>query len=255
MVVSALSVRDRNDNLVGCTAGHFAPHRGDLGHQPRAHDLRNPLSVIALYAECLQDAEDVLSHQQIQFVARIKSSSKFMQRLIDNLLDLAKIEAGKLDLSLERTDLTTLVARNLDLSRAFGDVRGIELVFQHDRTPIVGLVDGDKVEQVLNNLLTNAIRFSPEGGRIEITLRRSDAEAVVAVKDDGPGIPAEERAKLFRPFQRTSVQSVSKERGTGLGLAIVKRIVEGHGGRIWVESEVGQGSTFAFTLPLTERPE
>jgi signal transduction histidine kinase len=111
--------------------------------------------------------------------------------------------------------------------------------------------DGPKLEQVLNNLIGNALKFSPPGAGVEVRLVRDGDRAVVSVRDQGPGIPAAEVGKLFRFFQKTSVRSTGGERSSGLGLAIARKIVEGHGGAIWVETEAGRGSTFSFALPLT----
>ncbi len=217
-----------------------------------AHDLRNPLNAIQMYSEFLSDeASEVLTPEQIEFVSIIHSSSQFMLRLVNDLLDVAKIESGKLELNLARTDLIDLIQHNVTLNNTMASKKNISIDFQYDQDIPETLVDTAKIEQVLNNLIVNAIKFSNEGSVINVKVARSGKEAVISVKDQGQGIPANEIDKLFKPFQRTSVRSTGGEDSTGLGLAIVRKIVMGHQGRVWVESEVGKGSTFYVALPST----
>ena len=216
-----------------------------------AHDLRNPLNAIQMYSEFLSDeASEVLTPEQIEFVSIIHSSSQFMLRLVNDLLDVAKIESGKLELNLARTDLIDLIQHNVTLNNTMASKKNISIDFQYDQDIPETLVDTAKIEQVLNNLIVNAIKFSNEGSVINVKVARSGKEAVISVKDQGQGIPANEIDKLFKPFQRTSVRSTGGEDSTGLGLAIVRKIVMGHQGQVWVESEVGKGSTFYVALPL-----
>ncbi|MHB8204916.1 MAG: sensor histidine kinase [Desulfomonilaceae bacterium] len=216
-----------------------------------AHDLRNPLNAIQMYSEFLSDeASEVLTPEQIEFVSIIHSSSQFMLRLVNDLLDVAKIESGKLELDLTRTDLIDLIRHNVTLNNTMASTKNISIDFHYDQDIPETLVDTAKIEQVLNNLIVNAIKFSNQGSVINVKVARSGKEAVISVKDQGQGIPANEIDKLFKPFQRTSVRSTGGEDSTGLGLAIVRKIVMGHQGRVWVESEVGQGSTFYVALPL-----
>ena len=216
-----------------------------------AHDLRNPLDVILTYSRFLLDAAAPrLTREQVEFVHTIRSSSEFMLRLVNDLLDISRIEAGKLQLDLEPVDLAALLRRNAALNRVLAERKSIHLLlFEEAEVPPFAL-DASKIEQVLNNLIGNAIKFSPPGGLVEVRLARAGPEAVVSVADTGPGIPAAEREQLFRPFGKTSAKGTAGEKGAGLGLAIVQKIVLGHGGRIWVESEPGRGSTFYVALPL-----
>jgi PAS domain S-box-containing protein len=217
------------------------------------HDLRNPLSLVSTASAFLLDDTNRLLPEikRTDFLRRINSSSTFMLKLIDDLLDMVKTEAGRLDLKLEDGDLRGLIEENLALNRIAADKKGIRLDF----TPESGLpafgFDRGKVEQVLNNLISNALKFSESGTAITVQASRVNGTVVVSVRDQGQGIPAEELEKLFKPFSKTTVRSTAGEKGTGLGLAICRKIVEGHHGRIWAESEPGKGSNFSFSLPVT----
>lgn len=221
-----------------------------------AHDLRNPLSVIMSYSNFLmEDAGAALNDEQREFLRIIRQSSEFMLHLVNDLLDIAQIEAGQLRLDLQPTDLVALVRRNLALNRVLAAKKNIEIQLNDEPLPPLPL-DASKMEQVLNNLMDNAVKFSPPHTTITVRVARApddDSSVLLTVQDQGPGIPPNELDKLFKPFQRASVKSPSGEKGTGLGLTIVKKIVEGHNGRIWVESQVGQGTTFFVTLPLQGR--
>jgi hypothetical protein len=136
------------------------------------------------------------------------------------------------------------------LNRVLASNKDIEIQTAIDGPLPKMRLDPDKIEQVLNNLISNAIKYSHPNSTITVQLTREDTHVLLSVQDEGQGIPAEDIDKLFKPFQRTSVQSTAGEKSTGLGLVIVKRIVKGHGGKIWVESEVGEGSTFFVSLPF-----
>ncbi len=220
-----------------------------------AHDLRNPLSAIMTYSEFLaQDMDGILAPEQREFLETIQSSSEFMLRLINDLLDIAKIESGKLQLSRQPTDLAALVRRNVTLAAVMAAKKDIDIRLVDEALPVVS-VDPTKITQVLNNLISNAIKFSRPGTCVTVRVERQGDEALLSVQDQGQGIPAGEFDKLFQPFSRTSVRSTAGEKDTGLGLAIVRRIVTGHGGRIWVDSEVGVGTTFHVALPLNPAPD
>jgi len=217
-----------------------------------AHDLRNPLGVISSYAEFLADeAAAVLNAEQREFVATIRESSEFLLKMINDLLDISAIESGKLRLDLAPVALAALLERNIALNRVLAEKKQIHVELRLDADLPELSLDAGKIQQVLNNFLSNACKFSHSGTKVEVRLYREGADAVVAVRDQGQGIPAAELERLFKPFQKTSVRSTAGESSTGLGLAIVRKIVAGHGGRVWVESEVGHGSTFSFSLPLS----
>jgi PAS domain S-box-containing protein len=219
-----------------------------------AHDLRNPLSVVSTASSfLLDDAGRLLPEaKRTDFLRRINSSSEFMLHMIDDLLDVAKIEAGKLDLEFEDGDLCVLIDENLTMNRMLAEKKGIRLDFVPERSLPPFRFDRGKVEQVLNNLISNALKFSVPGTAVAVQASRVNGNVVVSVRDHGQGIPAEELDKLFKPFSKTSARGTAGEKSTGLGLAICRKIVEGHHGRIWAESEVGKGSVFSFSLPLAE---
>lgn len=222
-----------------------------------AHDLRNPLEVILTYSEfLLEDTAAVLGPEQTDLIHTIRSSSEFMLRLVEDLLDVTRIEAGRLELDLAPADLPALVAANVGRNRVLAAKKGIEISLQSQGEIPRMKLDGSKIEQVLDNLIGNAVKFSPPGSPVDVRLARDgdgDGDRVIlSVHDRGPGISAEVLGKLFEPFSRAHVRGTSGEKGAGLGLAIVKRIVSGHGGEIRVQSEPGKGATFQVCLPLSQ---
>ncbi|HEY0099891.1 MAG TPA: HAMP domain-containing sensor histidine kinase [Pyrinomonadaceae bacterium] len=218
-----------------------------------AHDLRNPLQVIEGYSQILLDKHfGELTAEQHKFISVIRKNSDFMLNLITDLLYISKIEAGKLQLELKETDLAALLERNVELNRLMAGQKQINILFTHREDLPALLIDAPKIEQVLNNLISNGIKFSHPGSKVEVWATKREREVVVSVRDEGQGIPANEIDRLFIPFENLSVKSTGGEQSTGLGLAIVKRIVEGHGGSIWVQSESGVGSNFSFSLPFIE---
>ncbi|HEX8352303.1 MAG TPA: HAMP domain-containing sensor histidine kinase [Pyrinomonadaceae bacterium] len=219
-----------------------------------AHDLRNPLQVIEGYSEML--AEGILgavSTEQQKVISVIRKNSDFMLKLVTDLLHISKVEAGKLHLELQETDLPTLLETNVELNRLLAAQKQIDISLSSGEGIPALRVDAAKIEQVLNNLIGNAIKFSHPKTTVEVRAARREGDVVVDVRDEGQGIPAGEMDRLFIPFESLSVKSTGGEQSTGLGLAIARRIVEGHGGEVWVRSEVGVGSTFSFSLPLSGR--
>ena len=216
-----------------------------------AHDLRNPLGNIHSLADFLEaDAASVLSADHLDFVATIKQQSKFMLDLVSDLLDVAAIDSGHLNLRRESVDLVALVAHSVAMHRRLATTKDITIGFDAASAAPALFVDPGKIEQVVNNLLDNAVKFSPRASRVDVAVVSADGALTVSVQDYGQGIPEADRSKLFLPFGTTTVRGTEGERSTGLGLSIARRVVEGHGGRIEVSSEVGEGSTFSFTLPL-----
>lgn len=217
-----------------------------------AHDLRTPLGVIMSYAYFLEsDTPQTLDDRQREFVSTIKRTSEFMLNMVTDLLDVTAIEGGSVTLNRQPADLVELIRGNVKLNGVLSARKGIAIDLEAPSSLPEVAFDRGKIEQVLNNLISNAVKFSHPDRPAHVSITASDGVVTVAVRDQGQGIPEADLPKLFKPFSKTSVQSTAGEPSTGLGLAIVRNIIEGHGGRIWVESEVGHGSTFSFTLPLT----
>lgn len=214
-----------------------------------AHDLRIPLGIIHFYSKLLLDESADMAAEERDFIARIQSSSRFMRQLVDEMLDLAGIESGKLNLQTEVLDLGQLVRYNADFHRPLAAQKGISLEVE---TAVEGLrvvADPDRLEQVLNNLVSNAVKFSRAGDRVRIRVEAGDQRGRVAVEDEGCGIAAERLPHLFKPFVQ-GTKGTAGEKSTGLGLAIVRKVVEAQDGRVGVESAAGKGSTFWVELPL-----
>lgn len=215
-----------------------------------AHDLRNPLSVIQSYSEFLRDeAAETLDKEQREFVEAIWDASRLMLSIIDDLLDVAQIEAGTLRLELQMSDLGDLVRKNVVLNRGLAARKNIRLELSVPDEPVMISVDPRKIQQVLNNLINNAIKYSHAGSTVRVEVETGTDSARITVHDEGQGIAEEVIPWLFQPFGKAHRRGTSGEPGTGLGLAIVRRIVEGHGGEVSLESEIGKGTAFTVALP------
>jgi signal transduction histidine kinase len=215
-----------------------------------AHDLRNPVATILVHSDLLrEDASAGLNEEQAGFVSNIQRSSEFMLQMIDELLDISSIEAGMLRLDRRPSDPHKLLEHTVGLNAGLARQKHIHVSVQIEGVLPRLSLDEWKIAQVLNNLISNAVKYSQPGTAVEVCAVAEDGGVRISIRDQGPGIPEAERGRLFQPFGRTSVRSTNGERSTGLGLAISRRIVEGHGGHIWVESQVGVGSVFIFTLP------
>jgi signal transduction histidine kinase len=215
-----------------------------------AHDLRNPLGVVVGVVDLLSDElADSLSEENRQLFSRVASSVEYMLGLIDDMLDYSKIDAGRLELQLTPIDVTDLIRQNLEFNTILARKKGISVHFESQGNPPLLNLDSRRIQQVLNNLLSNALKFSHRGSSVTVSLLTEAAMVTIAVADQGQGIPADELGKLFNPYSRTSTKSTDGENSTGLGLSIARRIVEAHGGSIRVESELGRGSTFYLSFP------
>ncbi len=215
-----------------------------------AHDLRNPLSNINAISDFLQKKSDNFDERQNRFVNHIKELSSFMLNLVNELLDISAIESGNVKINSTPTNLVLLIETNINLNKELANKKNIEILFESNVDSLILKIDNNKIDQVLTNLLTNAIKYSNNDTKIFVSLKRQETEVLINVQDQGQGIAEDEVVSLFKPFQKTSTKSTAGEKSTGLGLYIVKRIVEAHQGQIEVESEVGKGSTFYFSLPL-----
>lgn len=213
-----------------------------------AHDLRSPLASIRGFSELLLESE-LGPEAQSELLASIRDLSGDMLLTLNNLLDISRIESGRLDPHITRGDLAGLVRQRMRLARIMASHKQIVIEEQLPKS-MESLFDGDRLAQVVDNLLNNAVKFSPSGARIRVCGSIREGQATVMVADEGPGIPPGELDKVFGTFQKLSVRPTGGERSTGLGLAIAKQIVQAHGGRIGVRSELGCGSEFHFTIPV-----
>jgi K+-sensing histidine kinase KdpD len=215
-----------------------------------SHELRTPLSYIHGYAELLLTRE--LTRAEVSEMAReIHRGSTSMVRLVDDLLDVSRIESGHFSLQAAPTKIEDLLTSLAGVLRVQADHHSITLDLPDRPLPSV-LVDPARARQVLSNLLSNAVQYSPDGGEIVVSARAERRHVRVEVRDQGPGIPRDEQPRLWERFYRGRHAVISAHRGSGLGLAIVKHLVEAHGGEVGVESVVGQGSTFWLTLPTVQ---
>jgi PAS domain S-box-containing protein len=262
-------IRDNDDNVIGFL--HLAK---DVTEKKRyeqrlkgldkmksafvsnvSHELRTPLTAIKASVDNMLDGLiGHLNEKQIGYLTRIKSNTDRLARLINDLLDLSRIEAGKIDLKPTHLPLVTLTK---EVAESLRPVAVEKLISLEVASPDIGMTawaDRDKVIQVLMNLISNAVKFTPQHGKVTLAIQKNGNEWVqISVEDTGPGILPEEANKIFANFYQITPLGKEKTKGTGLGLAISKALVEMHGGKIWVESKVGKGSTFSFTLPA-QRP-
>jgi two-component system, OmpR family, sensor kinase len=216
-----------------------------------AHDIRNPLGIIMSFADFLEEeTEGILSSEHRNFLNIINTTAEFLLKMIEDLLDISKIESGKLSLNLKPTDFIELTEKNVKLNNTLASKKDIAIKLSFNEKPVMLLIDKQKIEQVLNNLLTNALKFSYQGSEVKMNIVKKENTVLTEVVDSGVGIKASQIETIFQPFNKASSQGTAGEKSTGLGLTIVKKIVEGHGGKISVESEEGKGSRFYFSLPL-----
>jgi signal transduction histidine kinase len=215
-----------------------------------SHELRTPLNAIIGFSQVLrQRLFGEVNAKQEEYLDDILSSGNHLLSLINDVLDLSKVEAGQVELEVATFSLREALERGVVMVRERAAKNGVRLALEP--APDVDLVDGDerRLRQVIFNLLSNAVKFTPGGGSIVVATSRTDGEVQVSVTDTGPGIALGDQERIFEEFQQTDVGAEQRE-GTGLGLALSKRLVELHGGRLWVESEPGHGSRFVFTLPV-----
>jgi signal transduction histidine kinase len=216
-----------------------------------SHELRTPLNAVIGFSEVLLERMfGELNPKQDEYLQDILSSGRHLLSLINDILDLAKIEAGRMELEVTDFHLPQAIDNSITLVRERAARRAITLEVGVD--PRLGEIKGDerKVKQVLLNLLSNAIKFTPEGGRVEVHAGLADGVAEISVTDTGVGIAPEDHEAVFEEFRQVGSDYAKKHEGTGLGLTLSRRFVELHGGKIWVKSQLNQGATFTFTLPV-----
>lgn len=214
-----------------------------------SHELRTPLNAILGFSELLcDDRYGSLNERQRRYVDHIHTGGRHLLKLINEILDLSKIESGRLELAIESTRTDTALGEVLSAMRPLADKK-LQTLSQQIEPGLSVRADSTRLRQVLMNLVGNAIKFTPKGGHVELTARRAKDQVRIEVKDTGQGIPKVEQKRIFEAFYRLKKSGEGTE-GTGLGLAITQRIVELHGGQLGLESEPGQGSCFYFSLPI-----
>ncbi len=215
-----------------------------------SHELRTPIASVKQSALLLEEeVVGKLSPDQREIVGIVRSNAQRLGALINDLLDTAKLEAGKLDIVPERVDMRDLIRRSVATVSPLAKEKQLRVSMKPNRDDVTAMVDPTRMEQVLINLLSNAIKFTPEGGAISLTCEHRGETVVCAVADTGVGIPATELPTIFDKFHQAKAARTSQVKGTGLGLTIVRYILEAHGGSIDVTSEVGVGTTFTFSVP------
>jgi signal transduction histidine kinase len=215
-----------------------------------SHELRTPLNAIIGFSEVL--AEQMfgeVNEKQAEYLRDIHSSGTHLLSLINDILDLSKIEAGRMELELTRFDVGAALENALTLMRERAVRNGVALTLERQETVGAWIADERKFKQVMLNLLSNAVKFTPQGGKVTVRAKRVDSGVEIAVSDSGIGIKPEDQQVVFEAFRQASGDHLKKSEGTGLGLALTRKFVELHGGSLSLQSEVGRGSTFTFTLP------
>ena len=221
-----------------------------------SHELRTPLNAIIGFSEVLVERMfGELNDKQADYLNDIHSSGKHLLSLINDILDLSKIEAGRMELELSTFHVPAAIDNAMTLIRERAQRHEIALSVVID--PRIGELQGDerKFKQIMLNLLSNAVKFTPDGGKVAVRAEMKPDEIQVAVQDTGIGIAAADKDAVFEEFRQVGRNYTSKNEGTGLGLTLTRRFIELHGGRIWLDSELGKGSTFTFAIPLAKQPE
>ena len=217
-----------------------------------SHELRTPLTAIKGAVDVvLREMAGPLTEKQIHYLTRVRSNTQHLAGLINDLLDLSKIESGKIDVKSSPVSLSGLLHEVVEALRPLAAEKVIALEAVIREPSFLVWADRDKINQVLTNLIGNAIKFTPVQGRVTVSASKNGESVQLTVSDSGPGVPPDEKEKIFAKFYQIAEANGENAKGTGLGLAISKALVELHGGKIWVESEPSRGSQFCFTLPLS----
>jgi signal transduction histidine kinase len=247
-LATALSELDEKSRELEAASQHKSDFLANM-----SHELRTPLNAIIGFSQVLrEEIVGGINEKQAEYLDDILSSANHLLSLINDVLDLSKVEAGQVELEIAPFSLRESLERGVVMIRERATKDGVKVALVTD--PKLELVVGDerRVLQVIFNLLSNAVKFTPAGGAVDVSAEQVDSEVQVAVSDTGPGLAPQDHERIFDEFQQTET-GIEQREGTGLGLALSKRLVELHGGRIWVDSELGRGSTFTFTLPVEAR--
>ena len=214
-----------------------------------SHELRTPLNAVLGFSEVLLERMfGDINERQEEYLRDIHGSGKHLLELLNEILDLSKVEAGRMEIDYSAFDLRVLLEEAVAMLRERATAHGIDLSVDVEPGLVHAYSDQLRLKQVVLNLVTNAVKFTGDGGSVAVRARRTPVDIEVTVSDTGVGIPQADRERIFESFQQGG-RGASREEGTGLGLTLSRRIVELLGGRMWLESEVGVGSTFGFTLP------
>jgi signal transduction histidine kinase len=215
-----------------------------------SHELRTPLNAIIGFSELLEaQVAGGLNERQLQYVEDVREAGHDLLALINDVLDLSKVEAGRMELELEDVSLRSALESGLTLHSEQATKEGIALGLRLEPEEIAVRADERKLRQIVSNLLSNAVKLTPAGGRVDVVAQMTPDGIEVAVSDNGPGIAPEDQEAIFEEFRQARMPAGRHPGGTGLGLPLARRLVELHGGRLWVESSPGEGATFRFTLP------
>ena len=215
-----------------------------------SHDLRNPIYMIKTFSEALKDGTvGEINEKQKELSEKIFNASNFMQGLLENLLDISKIESGNIEINKEIQDLNSTARQQVELCQLLADKKNIRLQFDPGSLKEIPY-DTSAITQVMGNFIGNAVKFSPQDTTVLITTEKLDNSIRVSVHDEGPGLSKEDQQLLFKEFQTLTAKPTGGEKSTGLGLAICKKLIHLHKGQVGVSSELGKGSVFYFSLPL-----
>jgi signal transduction histidine kinase len=243
-LTNALSRLDEQAHELEAVSNHKSQFLANM-----SHELRTPLNAISGFSQVLRkQMYGEINEKQAEYLDDILASARHLELLIDDVLDLSKIEAGQIELQLAPFSLPAALDRGVVIVRERATIEGVQISLSSAPGTHTVIGDERRVTQVIFNLLSNAVKFTPAGGTVDVAVARIDGDVRVSVSDNGPGIAKEDQVRIFEEFQQATAGKEQRE-GTGLGLALSKRLVELHHGRIWVESEPGKGSMFAFTLP------
>ena len=216
-----------------------------------AHDLRNPIGSVKTIIDFMRENYNEMNESKImEFLVISGESLDNALGIINDLLDITAIESGKIELKKNKIALRVIAEKVVSRNAIFAQKKNINIVLNTSDPEIAVNADPLRIDQLIGNLVTNAVKYSPIGGEIAISIKPADGQMIFSIKDAGVGIPEDDKEKIFRPFGKAKVKTTGGETSTGLGLAISKKIADSHGGNIWFESAAGKGSEFCFSLPL-----